>query len=131
MTARRGGGPYRAGGDNMKRLALALIVSLGLVYPAAAAAVETATAGYVQSHLVARWKTPDGYRLRSAVCSPKGALVAHEGRIFAAFWNCIEVDSVSRILWAHVRVSNTPGVGIERPSEYRCDAAYSPVRCPH
>ena len=114
----------------MKRLALGLIVSLGLVYPAAAGAVETATAGYVQSHLVSRWKTPDGFRLRSAVCSPKGRLIAHEGHIFATFWNCIEVDIVSRILWVHVRVSNTPGVGIVRPSEYRCSAAFSTVRCP-
>ena len=114
----------------MKRLALGLIVSLALVYPAAAAAVETATAGYVQNHLVSRWKTPDGFRLRSAVCSPKGRLIAHEGHIFATFWNCIEVDIVSRILWVHVRVSNTPGVGLDRPSEYRCSSAFSTVRCP-
>jgi len=114
----------------MKRLALGLIVSLGIVYPAAAAAVETATAGYVQRQLVAHWRTPDGARLRSAVCSPQGALVAHQGRIFATFWNCIEVDVVSRILWVHVSVRNTPGGGLNRPREYRCDAAFSSTRCP-
>jgi hypothetical protein len=114
----------------MKRLALGLIVSLGLFYPATAAAVETATASYVQKQLVAHWRTPDGYRLRSAVCSPKGAFVAHQGRIFAPFWNCIEVDVVSRILWVHVGVRNSSGGGLNRPREYRCDAAYSTTRCP-
>jgi hypothetical protein len=114
----------------MKRFALGLIVSVGLVYPAAAGAVEVATAGYVQSHLVARWATPDGYRVRSAVCSPKGVPVARGGRIFASFWNCIEVDRVSRILWVHVRVSNTPGATLDRPTEYRCDSRYSNLRCP-
>lgn len=114
-----------------KHLTLGLIVCLGLLYPAAAGAVvEGATAGYVQNHLVARWATPDGYRVRSADCSPRGALAVREGHIFAHFWNCIEVDRVSRILWVHVSVSNTPGVPLDRPTEYRCDSSYSDLRCP-
>jgi hypothetical protein len=114
----------------MKKLTLGLIVSLGLVYPAAAAAVETASAGYVQNQLVSHWGTPDGYRVRSADCSPRGTPAVHLGHIFAHFWNCIEVDRVSRLLWVHVTVSNTPGVPLNRPTEYRCNSSYSDVRCP-
>jgi hypothetical protein len=114
----------------MKRLALSVMVGVGLILPAAAAASETATAGYVQHHLVAQWRTPDGFRLRSADCNPRAPLVAHEGHVFATNWNCLEVDVVSRILWVHVAVSDTPGVALDRPAQYRCDAQYSQVRCP-
>ena len=113
----------------MRKLAvIALATVAALAVPATAGAVEVATAGYVQTQLVRHWGTPDGRKVRSAVCTPRNRFSVHRTRIFAASWNCIEVDALSRVLWVHAKVANN--AGLSRVSEYRCSARYSRYRCP-
>ncbi len=114
----------------MKWLVALVVAAAGLALPAGALAIETATAGYVEQQLVRHYNTSDGYRVQSAICSPRNRFAVARGRIFSAAWNCLEVDVLSRTFWLHATVVNAPGAGIQRPIQYRCSAVYSRFRCP-
>lgn len=114
----------------MKRLVSIMALAACLAIPPAALAVEVASAPWVAHQLVTHWRTSDGYKVRSAVCMPTNRFSVHAHRVLSNRWNCLEVDSVSRVFWIHVHVANSAKGHLASVTAYRCSAKSSSHACP-